>query len=85
VSRRRKPMRVLALPVVENDDVLLAEHRRLLSAGYTLAEYLRVRIDRRRMKAECRAAWHKPAPASRPNVQVTLEHVWTVDLSKGAR
>jgi hypothetical protein len=81
----KKRERIPALRVVQADQFLRAEHEQLTAEGYTLAEFLRVAIDRRRGKARMEAEWNQPAPEIGPKARRTMSHIWTLDLRKHAR
>lgn len=79
----RKAPRYPALPQVQADPFLAAEHASLTAEGYALEEFMGVRINRRRQRAKLRFCWVKPAPAGQP--QPMMIHEIDVDLRKHAR
>lgn len=91
MSARRKPARRQkretlerppALPFVQASPSLMEEHARLTAEGYTLAERLFVRVDRRRWKAKVEVRWTRREPEIGPKAHRTMSHYFDIDLRK---
>lgn len=84
MSARKRP-RYPALPTVQADDTLCAEHIRLSGKGFVLDRFLHVKINRRRATAAVSAWWRKPIAGMPRGCNVTISHHWTIDLRSQAR
>ena len=80
--KRQTEPRPPALPFVQQIPALAEEHARLTAEGYTLAERLFVRVNRRTMKADVEVRWTRPEPEIGPKARRTMSHYIKIDLRK---
>lgn len=81
-KKRQKEQRPLALPFVQANPALAEEHANLTTDGYTLAERLFIRINRRTLKANVEVRWTKKLPEVGPKARRTMSHYIAIDLRK---
>ena len=87
--RRRQPReRVEALPFIERQkaEIWRDEHARLTGEGYALDKFVKVKVDRRTLKAYCRLVWRKVERNSDGGkLTRSFTHRFTVDLRTHGR
>lgn len=83
--KRQKRERPAALPFVQSQETLAAEHIKLTGEGYSLCPLLFIRINRRAMKANVEVRWKKLEPEIGPKAYRLFSHYLTIDLRKHVR